>query len=128
MPSTLNAPGIYIEELPSGVHPIAGVSTSDTAFVDWFPRGPATGRPGSRASTSTRGVFGGLTPRARRATAFCSTSSTAEPWHGSSGSPDPGDTPATLDVKDGDGRRGEEGAGHLRRQSRQVGQLGRSSR
>ena len=40
MPSTLNAPGIYIEELPSGVHPIVGVSTSDTAFVDWFPRGP----------------------------------------------------------------------------------------
>ncbi len=40
MPSTLNAPGIYIEELPSGVRPIVGVSTSDTAFVDWFPRGP----------------------------------------------------------------------------------------
>jgi uncharacterized protein len=40
MPSTLNAPGVYIEELPSGVRPIVGVSTSDTAFVDWFPRGP----------------------------------------------------------------------------------------
>lgn len=40
MPSTLNAPGIYIEELDSGVHPIVGVSTSDTAFVDWFPQGP----------------------------------------------------------------------------------------
>ena len=40
MPATLNAPGIYIEELPSGVRPIVGVSTSDTAFVDWFPRGP----------------------------------------------------------------------------------------
>ena len=40
MPSTLNAPGIYIEELPSGVRPVVGVSTSDTAFVDWFPRGP----------------------------------------------------------------------------------------
>ena len=44
MPSTLNAPGIYIEELPSGVRPIVGVSTSDTAFVDWFPRGPI-GKP-----------------------------------------------------------------------------------
>jgi len=40
MPATLNAPGIYIEELPSGVRPIVGVSTSDTAFVDWFPKGP----------------------------------------------------------------------------------------
>ncbi len=40
MPATLNAPGVYIEELPSRVRPIAGVSTSDTAFVDWFPQGP----------------------------------------------------------------------------------------
>src|SRR3954447_10592845 len=39
MPSTLSYPGVYIEEVPSGVHTIAGVSTSDTAFVDVFPRG-----------------------------------------------------------------------------------------
>src|SRR3954447_13123418 len=39
MPSTLSYPGVYIEEVPSGVHTIAGVSTSDTAFVDFFPRG-----------------------------------------------------------------------------------------
>lgn len=60
MPSTLNAPGIYIEELPSGVHPIVGVSTSDTAFVDWFPRGPV-GTPTRVTSFDefTR-IFGGL--------------------------------------------------------------------
>jgi phage tail sheath protein FI len=40
MPSTLNYPGVYIEEIPSGVHTIAGVSTSDTAFVDFFAEGP----------------------------------------------------------------------------------------
>jgi phage tail sheath protein FI len=40
MPSSYTYPGIYIEEVPSGVHTIAGVSTSDTAFVDVFPRGP----------------------------------------------------------------------------------------
>jgi uncharacterized protein len=40
MPATFTYPGIYVEEVPSGVHPIAGASTSDTAFVDYFPRGP----------------------------------------------------------------------------------------
>jgi phage tail sheath protein FI len=39
MPSSYTYPGIYIEEVPSGVHTIAGVSTSDTAFVDVFTRG-----------------------------------------------------------------------------------------
>lgn len=40
MPSVLKHPGIYIEELESPVHPIAGVSTSNTAFLGFFPRGP----------------------------------------------------------------------------------------
>ncbi len=40
MPTTFTYPGIYVEEVPSGVHPIAGASTSDTAFVDYFARGP----------------------------------------------------------------------------------------
>ncbi|HEU4396856.1 MAG TPA: phage tail sheath C-terminal domain-containing protein [Actinomycetota bacterium] len=40
MPATFTYPGIYVEEVPSGVHPITGASTSDTAFVDYFPRGP----------------------------------------------------------------------------------------
>jgi phage tail sheath protein FI len=40
MPSTFTYPGIYVEEIPSGVHTIAGVSTSDTAFVDFFAQGP----------------------------------------------------------------------------------------
>src|SRR5499426_4722177 len=40
MPASYTYPGVYIEEIPSGVHTIAGVSTSDTAFVDFFKRGP----------------------------------------------------------------------------------------
>jgi uncharacterized protein len=40
MPQATTYPGLYVEELPSGVHPIAGVSTSDTAFIDYFPQGP----------------------------------------------------------------------------------------
>jgi uncharacterized protein len=34
------APGVYIEELPSGVHPIVGISTATAAFVDVFQQGP----------------------------------------------------------------------------------------
>lgn len=32
-------PGVYVEELPSGVRTIAGVATSVAAFVGWAPRG-----------------------------------------------------------------------------------------
>jgi len=40
MVTTPTYPGMYVEEIPSGVHPISGVSTSDTAFIDYFPQGP----------------------------------------------------------------------------------------
>ena len=39
MPVTPTYPGVYIEELPSGVHSIAGVATSIAAFVGYFKRG-----------------------------------------------------------------------------------------
>jgi Bacteriophage tail sheath protein len=39
VPVSPTFPGIYIEEIPSGVHPITGVATSIAAFVDFFPRG-----------------------------------------------------------------------------------------
>ena len=40
MPVRPTYPGVYIEEVPSGVHTITGVSTSVAAFVDYFARGP----------------------------------------------------------------------------------------
>lgn len=40
MPSTLTYPGVYIEEIPSGVRTIAGVATSVAAFMGYFTRGP----------------------------------------------------------------------------------------
>ena len=43
MPSALTYPGVYIEEIPSGVRTITGVATSIAAFAGWAPRGP-TGR------------------------------------------------------------------------------------
>ncbi|MEX1362873.1 MAG: phage tail sheath C-terminal domain-containing protein [Nannocystaceae bacterium] len=40
MPLALTAPGVYIQELPSGSRSITGVSTSITAFVGRARRGP----------------------------------------------------------------------------------------
>ncbi|MBX7167976.1 MAG: phage tail sheath subtilisin-like domain-containing protein [Pirellulales bacterium] len=40
MPTTPSYPGVYIEEIPSGVRTIVGVATSITAFVGRARRGP----------------------------------------------------------------------------------------
>ena len=40
MAVTVSYPGVYIEEIPSGVHTITGVATSIAAFVGWAPQGP----------------------------------------------------------------------------------------
>lgn len=40
MPVTPTYPGVYVEEIPSGVRPIAGVATSVAAFIGYFRRGP----------------------------------------------------------------------------------------
>lgn len=39
MPIAPTYPGVYIEEVPSGVRPIIGVATSVAAFIGYFPRG-----------------------------------------------------------------------------------------
>jgi uncharacterized protein len=40
MPVQVTYPGVYVEEIPSGVRTITGVATSITAFVGWAPKGP----------------------------------------------------------------------------------------
>lgn len=40
MPVTVTYPGVYIEEIPSGVRTITGVATSIAAFLGWAPQGP----------------------------------------------------------------------------------------
>ncbi len=40
MPALKTYPGVYIEEVPSGVRTIAGVSTSIAAFIGTFSKGP----------------------------------------------------------------------------------------
>lgn len=39
MPVALTYPGVYVEEIPSGVHTLTGVSTSITAFIGYTSRG-----------------------------------------------------------------------------------------
>jgi hypothetical protein len=60
MALTLNTPGVYIEEVPSGVRTITGVATSIALFIGWAARGPA-GTPTRISSFAdyTR-VYGGL--------------------------------------------------------------------
>jgi phage tail sheath protein FI len=40
MPVAVSYPGVYVEEIPSGVHTITGVATSIAAFVGWADQGP----------------------------------------------------------------------------------------
>jgi len=56
-------PGVYIEEIPSGVRPIAGVSTSIAAFVGWAPRGPNDAAYPVSSWPDYERLFGGLDAR-----------------------------------------------------------------
>src|SRR5918912_1340856 len=60
MPGTSTYPGVYIEEIPSGVRTITGVSTSDTAFIDFFARGPVDRAVRITSFADFERQFGGL--------------------------------------------------------------------
>lgn len=60
MPSQLTYPGVYIEEVASGVRTIVGVSTSVTAFVGRAPRGPVDRPIVVTSFGEFERVFGGL--------------------------------------------------------------------
>jgi hypothetical protein len=64
MPSALTYPGVYIEEIPSGVRTITGVSTSVTAFVGAAKRGPINRAVHLLSWADFERAFGGLTPGA----------------------------------------------------------------
>ena len=60
MAVTPTFPGVYIEEVPSGVHPITGVATSITAFVGYADRGPVNDPTTVQSFAEFTRVFGGL--------------------------------------------------------------------
>ncbi|HLH72143.1 MAG TPA: phage tail sheath subtilisin-like domain-containing protein [Chloroflexota bacterium] len=60
MPVSLSYPGVYIQELPSGVRTITGVATSITAFVGSAERGPVNVPTTVTSMGDFERTFGGL--------------------------------------------------------------------
>jgi uncharacterized protein len=60
MPVTPTYPGVYIEEIPSGVRTITGVATSITAFVGRTLRGPTDDSITINSFGDFERIFGGL--------------------------------------------------------------------
>lgn len=60
MPSALTYPGVYVEEVPSGVRTITGVATSITAFIGRAARGPVNRAVRVQSLSEFARVFGGL--------------------------------------------------------------------
>jgi phage tail sheath protein FI len=60
MPVNLTFPGVYIEEVPSGVRTITGVATSITAFIGRAERGPADDATTLNSFADYERFFGGL--------------------------------------------------------------------
>jgi phage tail sheath protein FI len=63
LPVKLSYPGVYIEELPSGVRTISAVSTSIAAFVGWAAMGPADRAQLCLSWSDFERQFGGLDAR-----------------------------------------------------------------
>src|SRR5881397_3285412 len=60
MPTTATYPGVYIEEIPSGVHTITGVATSITAFIGRTLRGPVNEPTVINNYGDFENLFGGI--------------------------------------------------------------------
>src|SRR5512136_2650181 len=60
MPVTPTYPGVYLEEIPSGVRTITGVATSITAFVGRAVRGPVNEPTTLNGFADYERLFGGL--------------------------------------------------------------------
>jgi uncharacterized protein len=61
MPVAVSYPGVYVEEIPSGVHPIAGVPTAVAAVIGRFPMGPMDTAVEVLSFADVERQFGGLT-------------------------------------------------------------------
>jgi phage tail sheath protein FI len=59
----LSYPGVYIQEIPSGVRTITSVSTSIGAFIDFFPRGPMNEAVQIFGMGDFQRIYGGLDDR-----------------------------------------------------------------
>jgi phage tail sheath protein FI len=60
MPVLATYPGVYVQEIPSGVHTITGVATSITAFIGSALRGPEDSPVTLNSYGDFERIFGGL--------------------------------------------------------------------
>src|SRR5215813_6239870 len=60
---TFTYPGVYIEEISSGVHTITGVATSIATFVGWAAQGPTDKAVLVQSWSDFANQFGGLDSR-----------------------------------------------------------------
>lgn len=63
MPAQLSYPGVYIEEVPSGVRTIVGVATSITAMIGSAVKGPVGESVRIQNLLEFERIFGGLSPK-----------------------------------------------------------------
>ena len=63
MPVALSYPGVYIEEVASGVRTITGVATSIALFIGWAGRGPIDGAVRLTSFSDYERQYGGLDTR-----------------------------------------------------------------
>lgn len=63
MPVAPTYPGVYVQEISSGLRTISGVATSVAAFVDWFSRGPMDEATQVFSWADIERTFGGLNDR-----------------------------------------------------------------
>lgn len=60
MPVATTYPGVYVQEIPSGVRTITGVATSITAFIGRARRGPVNSAVTINNFGEFEAIFGGL--------------------------------------------------------------------
>jgi len=60
MPALLTYPGVYVEEIPSGVRTIMGVATSTVAFIGRTPKGAVNEPIIINSFGDFERIFGGL--------------------------------------------------------------------
>ena len=63
MPVPVSYPGVYVEEIASGVRSITGVATSIAAFIGWAPQGPVNHAQLILSWADFNRQFGGLDAR-----------------------------------------------------------------
>ncbi|HEY3571580.1 MAG TPA: phage tail sheath C-terminal domain-containing protein [Thermoanaerobaculia bacterium] len=63
MPVQVSYPGVYVQEIPTSNPTVIGVTTSSTAFVDFFPSGPVGTAVQVNSWNDFQRIFGGLDAR-----------------------------------------------------------------